>query len=95
MSQVFEGYERQYCELSANLSKKCTSAGLLNGGKAAYVFFLSFVRILKLSIVIGAKRLYQCQISTMSFADASYELGRSFIYVISITGCFSNDPACA
>ncbi|GAB4860797.1 Vesicle transport v-SNARE 13 [Ancistrocladus abbreviatus] len=31
MSQVFEGYERQYCELSANLSKRCTSAGLLNG----------------------------------------------------------------
>nr|GMD34092.1 vesicle transport V-SNARE 13-like [Ipomoea batatas] len=31
MSQVFEGYERQYCELSANLSKKCTSATLLDG----------------------------------------------------------------
>ncbi|PSS35128.1 Vesicle transport v-SNARE like [Actinidia chinensis var. chinensis] len=32
MSEVFEGYERQYCELSANLSKKCTSASLLDGG---------------------------------------------------------------
>ncbi|RVW90454.1 Vesicle transport v-SNARE 13 [Vitis vinifera] len=32
MSQVFEGYERQYCELSANLSRKCTAASLLNGG---------------------------------------------------------------
>ncbi|KAG6602513.1 Vesicle transport v-SNARE 13, partial [Cucurbita argyrosperma subsp. sororia] len=31
MSEVFEGYERQYCELSANLSRKCTSAGALNG----------------------------------------------------------------
>ncbi|XP_057965378.1 vesicle transport v-SNARE 11-like [Malania oleifera] len=31
MSEVFEGYERQYCELSANLSKKCTSAGFLDG----------------------------------------------------------------
>ncbi|KAL1194428.1 Vesicle transport v-SNARE 13 [Cardamine amara subsp. amara] len=31
MSQVFEGYERQYCELSANLSKKCTSANALDG----------------------------------------------------------------
>lgn len=31
MSEVFEGYERQYCELSANLSRKCTSAALLNG----------------------------------------------------------------
>ncbi|CAM6011624.1 unnamed protein product [Sphagnum balticum] len=25
MSEIFEGYERQYCELSANLSRKCTS----------------------------------------------------------------------
>lgn len=33
MSRVFEGYERQYCELSANLSKKCTSAIALDGGK--------------------------------------------------------------
>ncbi|KAJ8430930.1 hypothetical protein Cgig2_002718 [Carnegiea gigantea] len=31
MSEVFEGYERKYCELSANLSKKCTSASLLDG----------------------------------------------------------------
>ncbi|CAI9112055.1 OLC1v1012427C1 [Oldenlandia corymbosa var. corymbosa] len=31
MSQVFEGYERQYCELSANLSKKCTAASMLDG----------------------------------------------------------------
>lgn len=33
MSEVFEGYERQYCELSANLLKKCTSASLVDGGK--------------------------------------------------------------
>ncbi|XP_057951471.1 vesicle transport v-SNARE 13-like [Malania oleifera] len=31
MSQVFEGYERQYCELSANLSRRCTAAGILDG----------------------------------------------------------------
>lgn len=31
MSEVFDGYERQYCELSANLSKKSTAASLLNG----------------------------------------------------------------
>ncbi|KAL3525905.1 hypothetical protein ACH5RR_014277 [Cinchona calisaya] len=31
MSEVFERYERQYCELSSNLSKKCTSATLLDG----------------------------------------------------------------
>lgn len=31
MSNVFEGYERQYCEISANLSRKCTSATTLDG----------------------------------------------------------------
>ncbi|KAI5665671.1 hypothetical protein M9H77_15524 [Catharanthus roseus] len=31
MSEVFERYERQYCDFSANLSKKCTSASLLDG----------------------------------------------------------------
>ncbi|KAK9675955.1 hypothetical protein RND81_11G044100 [Saponaria officinalis] len=30
MSEVFDGYERQYCELSANLSRKCSSASLLS-----------------------------------------------------------------
>lgn len=38
MSEVFEGYERQYCELSANLSRKCTSASALNGGIS--IFFI-------------------------------------------------------
>ncbi|XP_027369112.1 vesicle transport v-SNARE 13-like isoform X1 [Abrus precatorius] len=31
MSEVFEGYERQYCELSANLSRQCTAASSLDG----------------------------------------------------------------
>ncbi|XP_058076813.1 vesicle transport v-SNARE 11-like isoform X2 [Magnolia sinica] len=31
MSEVFEGYERQYCELSSSLSRKCASACLLDG----------------------------------------------------------------
>ncbi|CAA0819028.1 Vesicle transport v-SNARE 11 [Striga hermonthica] len=31
MSAAFEGYEKQYCELSANLAKKCSSASLLDG----------------------------------------------------------------
>ncbi|KAM2587165.1 hypothetical protein TB1_044377 [Malus domestica] len=31
MSDVFEGYERHYSELSANLTKKCTVAGALDG----------------------------------------------------------------
>ncbi|GMY25930.1 vesicle transport v-SNARE 12 [Fagus crenata] len=33
MSEVFEGYERQYCELSANLSRKCSSTALLPHGE--------------------------------------------------------------
>lgn len=32
MSQVYEGYERQYCELSANLSRKCNSTAALPEG---------------------------------------------------------------
>ncbi|KAK2387700.1 vesicle transport v-SNARE [Trifolium repens] len=31
MSEVFDGYERQYCELSANLSHQCTAASALVG----------------------------------------------------------------
>ncbi|KAL0332100.1 UNVERIFIED_CONTAM: Vesicle transport v-SNARE 13 [Sesamum calycinum] len=31
MSEVFESYERQYCELSANLSKKTSSVSNLDG----------------------------------------------------------------
>lgn len=31
MSEVFDGYERQYCEISASLSRKCTSAAHLDG----------------------------------------------------------------
>ncbi|KAG8366390.1 hypothetical protein BUALT_Bualt17G0074700 [Buddleja alternifolia] len=33
MSQVYEGYERQYCELSANLSRKCNSAAAFPDGE--------------------------------------------------------------
>jgi len=32
MSEVFEGYERQYCEASASLTRKCTAAAALQGG---------------------------------------------------------------
>lgn len=38
MSQVFDGYERQYCELSANLSRQCTGASSLDGGNAINLF---------------------------------------------------------
>ncbi|KAJ7525160.1 hypothetical protein O6H91_17G039500 [Diphasiastrum complanatum] len=31
MSEIFEGYERQYCELSTSLARKCSSVGALDG----------------------------------------------------------------
>ncbi|KZV19655.1 vesicle transport v-SNARE 12 [Dorcoceras hygrometricum] len=33
MSEIYEGYERQYCELSVNLSRKCNSAASLPDGE--------------------------------------------------------------
>lgn len=33
MTDVFEGYERQYCEISASLSRKCTAASSQEGEK--------------------------------------------------------------
>ncbi|MED6146173.1 Vesicle transport v-SNARE 12 [Stylosanthes scabra] len=33
MSAVFEGYERQYCELSTNLSRQCSAASCLVDGE--------------------------------------------------------------
>ena len=45
MSEVFEGYERQYCELSANLSKKCTAAGALDGGPSLFPLLLLLLSI--------------------------------------------------
>nr|DAD34941.1 TPA_asm: hypothetical protein HUJ06_005581 [Nelumbo nucifera] len=51
MSEVFEGYERQYCELSANLSRKCTSAGLLDGGMGCIPLSLcNFLVLVELNI---------------------------------------------
>ena len=43
MSQVFEGYERQYCEISANLSKKITAASVLNGGETLFPVIFEFL----------------------------------------------------
>lgn len=31
MSEIFDGYERQYCELSTNLSRKCAALAALSG----------------------------------------------------------------
>ena len=33
MSEIFEGYECQYCKISANLFRKCTAAVSLDGEK--------------------------------------------------------------
>jgi hypothetical protein len=45
MSEVFEGYERQYCEASASLSRKCTAASALDGGKQAPLFNLILLHV--------------------------------------------------
>lgn len=45
MSTVFEGYERQYCELSAKLSKLCTAATALNGGNLIILNLALFVHV--------------------------------------------------
>jgi len=31
MSEIFDGYERQYCELSKNISRKAANASVANG----------------------------------------------------------------
>ncbi|KAM0009430.1 putative vesicle transport v-SNARE domain superfamily protein [Helianthus debilis subsp. tardiflorus] len=51
MSETFEGYERQYCELSASLSKKCTSASLLDGGHRMLDLSLQFQKKQKIAEV--------------------------------------------
>ena len=38
MSEVFDGYERQYCELSAILSRQCAAASALDGGNGFSLF---------------------------------------------------------
>ncbi|WVZ21120.1 hypothetical protein V8G54_008442 [Vigna mungo] len=50
MSQVFDGYERQYCELSANLSRQCTGASSLDGGNAINLFLHTHSSIRKMDL---------------------------------------------
>lgn len=57
MSEVFEGYERQYCEQSANLSRQCTAASALDGGNAikslsSHTLFNSTLVLLLLRLMI-------------------------------------------
>lgn len=68
MSEVFEGYERQYCEVSANLSKKCTAAGALDGGDSKFPFFLLKIlgHIISYGIVLLGLFLYLIRIEDNS-----------------------------
>lgn len=69
MSEVFEGYERQYCELSANLSRKCSSSGLLDGGKKKErVVYLYKVLENCASIYYGSTHAYFSVISLFCYA---------------------------
>lgn len=38
MSEIYEGYERQYCELSDSLSRDGTSVAFLDGGTCTIEF---------------------------------------------------------
>ncbi|KAK6155064.1 hypothetical protein DH2020_009312 [Rehmannia glutinosa] len=49
MSEVFASYERQYCELSANLSKETSSASLVDGAKTLRYHFFTEQRKQKIS----------------------------------------------
>lgn len=46
MSEVFDGYERQYTELSANLSRQCTAASGLDGGNGFSLFHVNGFEIM-------------------------------------------------
>lgn len=52
MSEVFDGYERQYCELSANVSRQCTAASALDGGN-----LILFVEVNDFEIIMIVKKL--------------------------------------
>ncbi len=52
MSEIFEGYERQYCELSANLSRKCTSILALHGGTRWFSSSSSYMSHVGLELMI-------------------------------------------
>lgn len=47
MSEVFEGYERQYCELSANVSRKYNSFSASDSGTFGVfsLFNFTYVRV--------------------------------------------------
>lgn len=52
MSEVFDGYERQYTELSANLSRQCTAAAGLDGGNG---FSLFDVNVFEIMLIVKRK----------------------------------------
>jgi vesicle transport through interaction with t-SNAREs protein 1 len=63
MSEVFDGYERQYCEISASLSRKCTAASSLSGGMLSPTIIsrsrLELSTILLIDVCMHAEKLKQ------------------------------------
>lgn len=82
MSEVFEGYERQYCELSANLSRKCTSAALLDGGIAFYAPSLFVLLMHQLDCVFVCKLIFQLNMN--HFLDNSIMILLSLCYLFAV-----------
>lgn len=52
MSEVFEGYERQYCKTSASLSRISTSTGVLDGGKLYRRLFLFTLLVILVCLIL-------------------------------------------
>ncbi|XP_076938740.1 vesicle transport v-SNARE 11-like, partial [Bidens hawaiensis] len=71
MSEVFEGYERQYCELSAALSKKCTSATLLDGDKKKPASFFSQFWFMKIYLQYALGSAARDELLESGMADAA------------------------
>lgn len=60
MSAVFEGYERQYCELSANLSRKCNSVAVILD-RGIRLLFTSFMDVfLTVFIIVMYVCVFEC-----------------------------------
>jgi hypothetical protein len=56
MSEVFEGYERQYCEASASLTRKCTAAAALQGGN-----------LFSLNLSVSGRNLWRIRLGIVLF----------------------------
>lgn len=74
MSEVFERYERQYCELSANLLRKCNAAGALDGGN-----FNTQTSLISLNCYLLFTARYSCAVTPIPVISYTYLISLSFV----------------